>query len=356
VSALNRESAKIQLRLSSDVARIMSNKEGHDIRLSAARGILPLAAPDLVTALFVFIHSNNDELKETASYTLKHLPQNLLLAAFEQHDLHSAIVDLIVRVRGLDQDVAKAALGHRQIRISTLIYLAEQSRGEVLSLLVQRQIDWRRSEALRHALIKNPHSDMEMKLRLGWVPPKAEPDENASREDVTSEEVEAADTPPEDVVDTSGEDDEDDSFSVEDLDEEGLSKFQLLQEMTVAEKIKMALTGDKEWRSLLIRESNKQINTAVLRNSRITDAEVLSVAQNRTSNEELIRLILLNKDWVKQYDIKKALVSHPRTPLRIALKFMNFLSEKDIKKIVISRNVSQAILTNARRMLATRSR
>ena len=65
----------------------------------------------------------------------------------------------------------------------------------------------------------------------------------------------------------------------------------------------------------------------------------------------MIRIILLNREWVKLYDIKKALVTHPRTPIQKSMRFMNFLSEKDIKELAKSRNVTQAIVNNARRML-----
>ncbi len=121
--------------------------------------------------------------------------------------------------------------------------------------------------------------------------------------------------------------------------------------MPVAEKIKMAQTGDKEWRSLLIREANKMVSSAVLKNPRITEGEVLAVAKNRSASDDLIRIILLNRDWLKNYEMKKALVTHPRTPLQKAMRFMTFLTEKDIKELAKSRNVSQAIVNNARRML-----
>ena len=34
-----------------------------------------------------------------------------------------------------------------------------------------------------------------------------------------------------------------------------------------------------------------------------------------TRNDELIRIILLNKDWLKTYEMRRALALHPRTPL-----------------------------------------
>ena len=84
--------------------------------------------------------------------------------------------------------------------------------------------------------------------------------------------------------------------------------------------------------------------------------EVLAVAKNRSSSDELIRIILLNRDWTKIYDMKKALVYHPRTPLQQAMRYMTFLSEKDIKEIAKSRNVTQAIVNNARRMLISKKK
>jgi len=185
-----------------------------------------------------------------------------------------------------------------------------------------------------------------MKLRLGWVEPVEEPEpEPEPAEEETEPAVETGES-----GDGQDEDEEPGEFEEDD----GLSKYQMLQEMSVAEKIKMALTGDKEWRSLLIRESNKMVNTAVLKNPRITDGEIISVAKNRTSSDEMIRAIMLNKDWVKHYEVKKALVEHPRTPLQKAMRFMTFLTERDIKELSKSRNVSQAIVNNARRMLTSK--
>ena len=76
-----------------------------------------------------------------------------------------------------------------------------------------------------------------------------------------------------------------------DAEEElNLSKYQLALEMGVSEKIKMALTGDKEWRSIFLKDPNKLVSSAVMKNPRITDGEVLAVAKNKSSSEELIRL------------------------------------------------------------------
>ena len=66
----------------------------------------------------------------------------------------------------------------------------------------------------------------------------------------------------------------------------------------MARKIKMAMMGDKEWRLLLIKDTNKLVSTAVLKNPRLTDPEVLAIAKSIELSEEIIRLICMNKEWI----------------------------------------------------------
>ena len=334
---------KVQIVIPAEVAKIMSKWGGHSVRLAAARGALPMSGHNLVTVLFVFYHGENQELKEEALGTFQTLPAQILLAALSQEELHPSIIDLIVKLRYQDTVVMRSALAHRMIGIKSLLFLAENSSGDILDMLSHNDEILRKTDVLRTTIINNIHADKVMKLRLGWVEPILEPEP----ESVTETQSEAQ---------TSVAEDDADSVDDEELEEESLSKYQQIQEMLVADKIKMALTGDKEWRTLLIRESNKQVNTAVLRNPRISEGEVLTIAKNRSSSDELIRIILLNRDWVKLYDMKKALIIHPRTPLQAAMRFMTFLSEKDIKELAKSRDVGQAIVNNARRMLMTRKR
>ena len=330
---------KIQIVIPAEVAKIMSKWGGHSIRLAAARGALPMSGPNLVTVLFVFYHGENLELKEESLDTLKTLPAQILLAALSQVELHPSIIDFIVKLRYLDSVVMQAALSHRMIGIRSLLFLAKNSTGDVLDMLSHNDEALRKADVLRTEIINNIHADKVMKQRLGWVEPTPEPEPEVEPQPGANAEAEEAESPVE-----------------EEIEEESRSKYQQLQDMPVADKIKMALTGDKEWRTLLIRESNKLVNTAVLKNPRVSEGEVLAVAKNRSASEELIRIVLLNRDWIKLYDIKKALAVHPRTPLQKAVRFMTFLSEKDLRELAKSRDVGQAIVNNAKRMLMAKTR
>lgn len=136
-----------------------------------------------------------------------------------------------------------------------------------------------------------------------------------------------------------------------DEDEEYLSKYQLAMEMGISEKIKMALTGDKEWRKILVKDANKLVSAGVLKNPRMSEAEVLTLLKSGVQNDEIMRLICANKEWVKNYQIRKALIENPKTPLANALRYLGTMNEKDVASYAKSRNISSVISTQAKRII-----
>lgn len=139
-------------------------------------------------------------------------------------------------------------------------------------------------------------------------------------------------------------------------EEEYRSKYQQAQTMGVGEKIKMAMTGDKEWRSILIRDSNKLVNGAVVKNPRITEPEILSISKSVIQNDEIIRVICQNKEWIKNYEIRRALILNNKTPLPVALRYMGFMTEKDLSSMAKSKNISSVLANQARRMLSNKKK
>lgn len=326
----------IKFKVPGDVARIMNQWGGQKVKLAAARGALPMSGPNLVTVLFIFYYGEDKELRKEALNTLKELSPGILKTVSAQADVHPEILDLLARLHYQSMEVMEPLLTNRMVGLKTLMFVAEHASGDVLDLVASNDTAIRQAKALRLMIINNPHADKVLKIRLGWK-------EAVVVEEPTPETVVVETLVAEETGEVEGE--------VEELDEEQFSKYQQLIDMPVAEKIKMALTGDKEWRGLLIRESNKLVTSAVLKNPRISEGEVLLVAKNRASSEELIRIIVLNREWVKNYEMKMALILHPRTPLQQAMRFMTFLTVKDIKNLAKSRNTSQAIVNNARRMM-----
>jgi len=130
-----------------------------------------------------------------------------------------------------------------------------------------------------------------------------------------------------------------------------LTITQRVAKLNTNQKIMLAIKGGKEERTLLIREANRLIQVNVLRNGRITEGEVAHIAQMRTINEEVLRIISNSREWMKKYPITKALVMNPRTPLPVAMTHFKRLFESDLKLLMKDRNVPELLRREAKRMV-----
>ena len=129
------------------------------------------------------------------------------------------------------------------------------------------------------------------------------------------------------------------------------SFLQQVQEMTVAERIKLALRGNREVRMILIRDPNRMIRRFVLQNPRIGDEEIIALAKNRSADDELLRLIGDSREWTKNYQVRISLVSNPKTPLTLSMRHIHSLNDRDIRMLAKSKNVSATVANAAKRIV-----
>ena len=133
----------------------------------------------------------------------------------------------------------------------------------------------------------------------------------------------------------------------DEISEKRKTTVQLLNDMSMGQKIKVAMMGNLEVRKILIKDPKKQVALAVLSNQRITEKEVASIAGDAAAPLEVITQISQVKSLNKSYHVKLSLVMNPKTPLKIALKFLDLLRLADLKKIAKSRKISSTLKMRA---------
>jgi hypothetical protein len=124
-----------------------------------------------------------------------------------------------------------------------------------------------------------------------------------------------------------------------------------IRTMTVGQKVKLAFNGNKDVRTILLRDSNKIIPRLVLQNPRITEEEILMLAKDRNADDEILRRIAETREWTRVYAVRAALVENARTPLPRARMLLQTLGEHEIARLAKSKSVSNAIAVQARRLL-----
>jgi hypothetical protein len=125
---------------------------------------------------------------------------------------------------------------------------------------------------------------------------------------------------------------------------------QKINRLDVKGRIQLAMKGNKEERSILIRDGTKVVALAVLDAPKISDGEVEKFALQKNVLEAVLRQIPLKRRFMKNYIVVRNLVSNPRTPLDLGLGLMKHLQAQDLKNISANKEVSETVRKLALKM------
>jgi hypothetical protein len=126
--------------------------------------------------------------------------------------------------------------------------------------------------------------------------------------------------------------------------------LQKISHLDVKGRIQLALKGNKEERSLLIRDGTKVVALAVLEAPKLSDGEVEKFASQKNVLEAVLRQIPLKRRFMKNYIVVRNLVANPRTPLDLGLGLMKNLLPQDLKNISGNKEISETIRKLALKM------
>ena len=140
------------------------------------------------------------------------------------------------------------------------------------------------------------------------------------------------------------------------VDESVRSSLQsYIARLTVPQKVEMTSKGNREVRLILSRDPSSVVARALVISPRISETDVIAYAGSAQTNEDVLRGIAENREWSKSLRVKVLLVSNPRTPPAVALRFLGHLSVSDLGILARNRNVSMIIRREAkRRVIQTR--
>jgi hypothetical protein len=133
-------------------------------------------------------------------------------------------------------------------------------------------------------------------------------------------------------------------------DEQRGSALQKISKLDIKGRIQLAMKGNKEERSLLIRDGTKIVALAVLESPKVTDGEVERFAGQKNVLESVLRAIPMKRRFIKQYPIIRALTSNPRTPIDVSLGLIKHLLMQDLRHLSGNKEVSDTVRKLAMKM------
>ena len=332
------------------------------LRTMGAKGLVPAVAPaDLALLLYMLSFDPDAGIAETAVKSAEGLPEKIWSVALRSESLHACVLEWLAERFATKDAALQLVLLNPSTSDETVGRLAAVVMQPLAEIVRQNELRLLRHDDIIRGLCRNPNvlastvdgacdfcvrngltlTDVPQlvaaHVRVYGIDPTAKPREETAVQLMTeyrqelAEEVQAAphaETP-----------------------EEAAKKLNMTQrilKMSVSEKIKLATLGNKEARTLLLRDSNKLVCMAAAQSPRITDGEILGLAHSRTVSADVLRYVYTARDFLKTYAIKIALVKNPKVPLPTALRLLQTLQEKDIKELSRDRNVPQTIQAQAK--------
>jgi hypothetical protein len=129
-----------------------------------------------------------------------------------------------------------------------------------------------------------------------------------------------------------------------------LTVLQRVSKLNVGQRIKLGFIGGKEERALLIRDTARLVQNAVLSSPKLTDAEAESFAASKNLQENVFREIARQRRFLKLYPVVRNLANNPRCPLDISLTLVKTLHVYDLKSLRHNKNVPDTIRKVAQKL------
>ncbi len=330
-----------------------------NIKLSLAKGAIPIP-PDILTCI-LYIHYGEDdvELKESIEKRIKSIPVNLIVSFAENEKFPPPVLSFLYNILGHLDAVTYAVASNPATPVDTILRIIEKTtEPEILDIIADNQQRMKEHPEIIKALLNNTFISVRTSDKVYEFAKRNSIDIfKQFEEEKDSSRIKEAMAIASEIEQEKEEDKEEVAHFVPDKKKKEEDKkksanlYKIIKDMTIAEKIKLAMLGNKSARRLLLKESNKVILMAVVKSPKISESEILEIAKNKTMNSEIIRFICSKKEWIKSYKMKLALVTNPKTPVDKALTFLSFLRKNDLKDIARSKNVPRPVAQAAQKKL-----
>ena len=339
--------------------------EPRELRLTAAKGLIPLSPNELTHLLYLLTNDGDQEIAGEARKSLSEIPREVISAVLSDVNSHPEVLDYFARTSLPESELEKIIVNNSTPDL-TISYLAEHTDSQkLLELISNNHKRIVRSSDIVEALSKNPmvsRSTLDsvidyLSFYLGEraeIPGRTVDIGSGAAGERTPPDIE----PGSSFLDNAEVNQEllQENAQEEDEAREGERENILVEisNMTIGERIKLAIKGNREARSALIRDPNRIVSRAVLKNPRLTDTEIILISQSKIVNEDVLREISDTRRWSKMYPVKLALVSNPKTPPHISVNLVRHLRDYDLRSIMWSKNLPGVITSAAKNIMHAR--
>ena len=310
------------------LASLRNGNASREDKLAVCTGGVKLSAPDLAEILAVLALDSDELVSKHAQDAILALPIEHFVEALHRQEALEPLFEFAAKNLAGKPGVADALIKNKSCGPQHLVPVVQHLSALGVQALMEELDRVSDSKELASALEQSTSVTMEQKGQL---------------KELLSDETPDVATLEEALVDA------------EPDNERRKTLLQQISVMTVAKRVKFAMMGAADARRVLIRDTNKVVQRAVLQSPRLTDQEVEAFASMTSLTDEILRIIGKNRNFRKNYNVVRNLLNNGKAPLDVTLGLLPMLNPTDLKRLGSNKNIPETLRTSAVKLVRQRS-
>ena len=315
------------------------------LRMMGAKAMVPMAPREMATALFMLTFDADAGVREAATKSATGLPDRILSVALRDETIDPPVLGYYAETFAGKAEYLEMLVLNASTPDPTVQKITASAAERVVEIVAQNQLRLLRHPDIVRALVGNAaarpstiDSVCDFCVRSGLSLDDLPAFRAARRRIHGGSEQDEALAPG--------------SVAEKEQEEKKLSITQQIMKLGVAKKVEWAnKKGNREVRTILLRDPNKLVQLAVIQSSRITEGEIAKVALSRTAPQEVLQYIYNNRQLMKNYQIKVNLINNPKMPVGVSMRFLSGLRMAEVKAVAKNKNVPQGLATAAKKLM-----
>ena len=310
------------------LANLRKGNASRENKLAVCTGGVKLPAPDLAEILSVLALDSDELVSKRAQEAILSLPIENFVEALHRQEALEPLFEFAAKNLAGKPGVADALIKNKSCGPQHLVPVVQHLSALGVQALMEELDRVSDSKELASALEQSSSVTMEQKGQL---------------KELLSDETPDVATLEEALVDA------------EPDNEKRKTLLQQISVMTVAKRVKFAMMGAADARRVLIRDTNKVVQRAVLQSPRLTDQEVEAFASMTSLTDEILRIIGKSRHFRKNYNVVRNLLNNGKAPLDVTLGLLPMLNPTDLKRLGSNKNIPETLRTSAVKLVRQRS-
>jgi hypothetical protein len=351
------------------------------LRMMGAKALVPMGPREMATALFMLTFDPDATVRDTAVKSAAALPDRILSVALRDDTADAPVLEYYADIFSNRDEYLEMLVLNPATPDAAVQRITERADERIIEIVAQNQLRMLRYADIVRALVNNRAARpstidnvcdfcVRSGLALEDLPAYraarrrihggSAQDEELARKVAAEQAIAEAEAEAElenmgAATPEVGEDEKPvapGSPEEQALEQKKESITQQVMKLGIAKKIEWAnKKGNREVRTILLRDPNKLVQLAVIQSPRITEGEIAKVALSRTAPQEVLQSIYNNRQLMKNYQIKMNIVTNPKVPVGVSMRFLSTLRMAEVKAVAKNRNVSQGLSTAAKKLM-----